>query len=221
MKALAHILTSAATKDRLAACAQTWGGLLPWVAYADYAEPHTVFQTSTDSSRIPGVYLRLREWMRSMPEAVLEYDWHLFVDDDTLVFPKHLRAFIARIERCKPAASGKFFGHAIALWPDEPMLAYLSGGAGILVPSCVLSSARRQAGTFYYGGEIPPSDVWLTRLLCASGGRMTPMNHLFNPGRALPDITLLPGTVTLHYLEPKQMVEVWGCVGGGQVLPQE
>jgi hypothetical protein len=55
----------------------------------------------------------------------LEYDWYMFIDDDTFVFPKRLRSFVRMFDPSQKMC----IGHKC----DCAHLDYIDGGAGILM----------------------------------------------------------------------------------------
>jgi hypothetical protein len=76
---------------------------------------------------------RYYEYIRR--EALEGWDWVVFVDDDTFVFPRRLEAFLSGFDAAKPLYIGRLLD-----WPTY----FMSGGAGF----CLSAAAYAQLRTY-------------------------------------------------------------------------
>jgi hypothetical protein len=56
----------------------------------------------------------------------LDYDWYMFIDDDTFVFPKRIEQYLPTLDKSEPI----YFGFR---WSHIEGLRYMSGGAGFFL----------------------------------------------------------------------------------------
>uniref|UniRef100_A0A6C0DA14 Fringe-like glycosyltransferase domain-containing protein n=1 Tax=viral metagenome TaxID=1070528 RepID=A0A6C0DA14_9ZZZZ len=66
----------------------------------------------------------------------LDYDWYMFIDDDTFVFPNRVEQFLARLDPSIPA----YVGNA---WSHIHDLRFMSGGAGFFLTKSAYTMVRQ------------------------------------------------------------------------------
>jgi hypothetical protein len=65
----------------------------------------------------------------------LDYDWYMFIDDDTFVFPKRIEQYLPTLEKSEPI----YFGFR---WSHIEGLRYMSGGAGFFLTKSTYNMLR-------------------------------------------------------------------------------
>ena len=65
------------------------------------------------------------KYIRFFQHMALTYDWYMFIDDDTFVYPTRIHDYLARFDPSSPLYIG-------AMW-DNPTDPYMSGGAGFFL----------------------------------------------------------------------------------------
>lgn len=66
------------------------------------------------------------KYIKFFQNMILDYDWYMFIDDDTFVFPKRIEQYLPTLDKADPI----YFGFR---WSHVEGLRYMSGGAGFFL----------------------------------------------------------------------------------------
>lgn len=66
------------------------------------------------------------KYIKFFQNMKLKYDWYMFIDDDTYVFPNRVEQYLARFDKTQPLYIG-------AMWSHLDDLRFMSGGAGFFL----------------------------------------------------------------------------------------
>jgi len=68
----------------------------------------------------------ITKYIKFFQNMNLDYDWYMFIDDDTFVFPDRVEQYLNRLDPTIPSYVG-------AMWSHIPDLLFMSGGAGFFL----------------------------------------------------------------------------------------
>lgn len=68
----------------------------------------------------------ITKYIKFFQNMTIDYDWYMFIDDDTYVFPNRVEQYLARFDKKIPIYCG-------SMWSHQKNLRFMSGGAGFFI----------------------------------------------------------------------------------------
>lgn len=105
----------------------------------------------------------IQKYIQFFQNMELDYDWYMFLDDDTFVYPNRVHSYLSQYDSTKPLYIG-------AMWTNHPH-PYMSGGAGFFLTKSSYTMLRTfmltntnslHCGTIY--GDLSMG-IWLHRAM--------------------------------------------------------
>lgn len=134
-----HILTTILNKDRQISILSTWlSDFTDYVFYTDFStEIGNQIELTTNTNYDSNGEKHILEVNRIFREKLTDkYEWFYFCDDDTV---PNINAII---NYSKSADTNVVHAHSDHCWPEDRTLLSISGGAGYLVHSSILSTRK-------------------------------------------------------------------------------
>ena len=78
----------------------------------------------------------ITKYIKFFQNMDLDYDWYMFIDDDTFVFPNRVEQFLARLDPSDPLYVGNAWSHIAGL-------RFMSGGAGFFLTKSAYTMLRQ------------------------------------------------------------------------------
>lgn len=201
-----HILTTHKNKHRQEGLIATW--LKDKDNYTFYTDRSTEIgnqaEVDPDDTYFSNGKKNLRELKRIYENNLQSnVDWMLFCDDDTFVN-------ITKLEKLLPTLNKKIMYGSIlkGTWPGDPSLNYLSGGAGYLISSELLTRLGYPPLALlnysYY------SDVCVGLWARANGVQIEQITGFYSqsPEFYTLDQEAIKEAYTFHYIKTQEQVEI-------------
>ena len=142
----------------------------------------------------------------------LNYDWYMFIDDDTFVFPKRAEQYVNQLDHTTPSYVG-------SMWSHIPNLRFASGGAGFFLSRPAYKMLRtflmNDVNAAMRTREAPDNGdatlgVWINEINRRKGRPIQLFNDWIHI-QAWPttNLTKILSCVTFHYVGKKEQFDLY------------
>jgi hypothetical protein len=127
MKILFLVIHTKKQEDRYETILNTWGRDVDFLFYSDHEDlKKNIIKVSDNNTYSSGQEKQINI-INNLPEDKLNYDWYVFVDNDSFINTFKIKDFI------KTLNTNNVYGELCNCWPVNKNLYYALGGAGIFI----------------------------------------------------------------------------------------
>lgn len=126
LKILYLVLHTKLQSNRYSNIVKTWGKNQNIIFYSDHSFGKNIIKTSDDDSRYSGES-KIISLINNFYQYFINFDWFVFVDNDTFVNTEKLEKEIDNFDK------NKVYGHLWNCWEEDKNFYYCLGGAGIFI----------------------------------------------------------------------------------------
>jgi hypothetical protein len=132
MKILYLVIHTEKQKDRYENIMSTWGKDVEVIFYSDESSKENIIKVSDKSDYSSGEEKQINI-INNFPKEKLNYDWYVFVDNDTFVNTKKVSEIIDNFD------PNHIHGQVANTYHSDPNLFYCLGGAGIFISNTIMT----------------------------------------------------------------------------------